>query len=228
MSNKTDPIIGKRIEIYDILYVSDRKANDGHKLYHVKCSKCGRESDMRKADIVRAKHCTHITTSGNYIKFDTRWNNKRIGNIFHGMVQRCYKPIDKNYRRYGGRGIKICDEWLDNPMLFEKWSIENGYTDNLTIDRINVNGNYCPENCRWVTLVFNSKYKSTTRLINVDDEIYTGREWANILGLGPNIINTYVREYGMENTIEFIRRFKVFNKERNNGQSYYDLYMNDG
>ena len=69
---------------------------------------------------------------------------------------------------YGGKGIRVCQEWLDNPELFEEWSLENGYEDNLTIDRIDSTKDYCPDNCRWVTLEDNAKYKSTTRVLDVD------------------------------------------------------------
>lgn len=229
-NNMSDPVVGHRVGIYDVMYLCEYKHKDGHKMYHIKCSKCGKEFEMKLRDIRRAKTCTHIGSSGKYIRYDTQWKNPRIGSIFKGMRERCYNSNDKFYHRYGGRGIKICDEWLENPMSFEKWSMENGYTDELTIDRINVDGNYCPENCRWVTGIFNAKYKSTTRLINVDGEIHTGSDWARILGLGPSIINKYVRKYGLNSTTEFIRRFKRDNTKTRTtmNQSYYDLYMRNG
>lgn len=83
----------------------------------------------------------------------------RLYNIFRNMKQRCYNPKTINYKNYGGKGITICEEWLDEKtgfINFYNWSVKNGYNENLTIDRINVNGNYEPNNCQWITKSENS------------------------------------------------------------------------
>jgi hypothetical protein len=107
--------------------------------------------------------------------------------------------------------------------------LDNGYEANLTIDRIDSTKDYCPDNCRWVTLEDNAKYKSTTRVLDVDGELHTGRDWAVKLGLGVNMINNYVRRYGEDNTKQFIKRVlknpdKV--NSRQGKQTLYNLYMN--
>jgi len=76
----------------------------------------------------------------------------RLNNIWLGMKNRCLNPKQGAYRHYGGRGIGICDDWLDFNK-FKDWALSNGYQDNLTLDRINVDGNYCPENCRWANKI---------------------------------------------------------------------------
>lgn len=84
---------------------------------------------------------------------------KRLYRIWCCMKQRCYNKNLKAYKDYGGRGIQVCDEWINNYRKFESWSLKNGYDDTLTIDRINNNGNYEPSNCRWVTREMQSKNK---------------------------------------------------------------------
>ena len=222
----SNDIVGTRIGIYDVLYECEGKTNDGHKLYHVKCSKCGWETDMMKRSIKRATQCKHISVNGNYINYQVGWKNKRIASIFSGMKDRCYNSNCKDYSKYGGKGIKICDEWLNNSTLFELWSLDNGYSDQLTIDRIDGNKDYSPNNCRWIPLEDNARYKSTTSLITVNNETHTGRNWAKILGIGTNKINEYIRKHGLNNTIQFIERYlKNPGLKPKNKQSYYDLYM---
>ncbi len=87
---------------------------------------------------------------------------KKLISTFENMKRRCYNESTINYKNYGGKGIAISDEWLNNLGEFHKWSLENGYDDSLTIDRIDTNGNYEPKNCRWV----NQHYQQSNRCNN--------------------------------------------------------------
>ncbi len=229
--NNFDPRchIGETHGIYTIIDMLDKKDKYGHYIYVGECNECGYKKYSHYGSFTsksQKNSCNHIVLGNKYIQ-QIRWKNGRIKSIFHGMKLRCYNKQEKDYRWYGEKGIKICSEWLNNPLLFEEWSLQNGYNDNLTIDRINEDMDYSPDNCRWIPSKNNSKYKSTTFLINVDGEVHTGREWSKILKLGINRINTYIGKYGMESTIEFIRRFiKNPNKKPKGKQSYFNLYMN--
>ena len=102
---------------------------------------------------------------------------KRLRIIRHSMYCRCYYPSTNGYQRYGGRGIKICDEWINDPQSFYNWSINNGYKKNLTIDRIDVNGSYEPSNCRWVTKEIQDNNRRTNRKITYKGETKTLSQW---------------------------------------------------
>lgn len=220
--------VGETVGVFTIVEQMPYKDEDGHALYKGVCNECGFERIARYYDLRVSTKCVHIRVDGKVAFSLTNWDNERIKTIFNGMKQRCYNREEESYRWYGAKGIKICDEWLDNPKSFEEWSMQNGYDDDLTIDRKDSSLDYCPDNCRWVTKESNSKYKSTTSLINVNGEIHSGKDWAKILGIGHNRINIYVKKYGLENTVEFIKKYiENPNLKSTTKQSYYELYMND-
>lgn len=110
-----------------------------------------------------SRQCTSCAVESNrpfHIKHGHNTGDKpdRIYRIWIGMKSRCRNPNDTGFQWYGGRGIDICDEWWDDFITFHDWSMSHGYSDELTIDRINVNGDYCPENCRWITM--NEQHKN--------------------------------------------------------------------
>ena len=231
MSRSIDPRchVGETHGIYTLVDVLEEKDRHGHYIYKGICNECGFVKFSHYGGFSGSTSvtniCNHIDVDGTYMKY-VKWENSRIGGIFSGMKCRCYNENDKDYRWYGGKGIRICNEWINNPKLFENWSLENGYTDNMTIDRKDESKDYCPENCQWIEASQNSKYKSTTSLIECNGEVHTGRDWAEILGLGTNIINNYVRKYGVENTVIFMQRFMENPiPKTHSGKSYYNLYM---
>lgn len=225
MSKKETNIVGTKIGIYEVLYECDFKSNDGHRMFHVRCSECGWETNIQMHQIKYTKKCKHKNRFGKYITPGKIWNNKRLYFIFKGMLDRCYNSKEKNYRWYGAKGVKVCGEWIQNPKSFEEWALDNGYKEGLTIDRIDESKDYSPENCRWITNEDNAKYKSTTRIIEVDDIQHTGREWPDLLNLGTNTINTMLRKYPEEQVKEFIRRrLQDLTKTRRSKQTWMNVY----
>lgn len=103
-------------------------------------------------------------------------SNSRLHTIWHSMYCRCHYPGTNGYNRYGGRGIKICKEWEDDFMNFYNWAINNGYKENLTLDRIDVNGNYEPSNCRWATLEMQRRNMRINKFYKYNGEKYTQNE----------------------------------------------------
>lgn len=106
----------------------------------------------------------------------------RLYNIWTQMTQRCNNQKLDCYDRYGGRGIYVCDEWRKFE-VFAEWALKNGYKDSLSIDRINVDGNYEPENCKWSTDIEQARNKRTSRFIIINGESKTVAEWAEISGI---------------------------------------------
>lgn len=115
-------------------------------------------------------------------------NKERLYQTWKNMRRRCYDPNNKRYAQYGGRGIRICSEW-DDYAAFRSWAIANGYSDELTIDRVDVDGNYCPENCRWATPKEQANNVTRNRVIDYNGKSMTMSEWASELGISYGTMN---------------------------------------
>lgn len=110
-------------------------------------------------------------------------HNTRLYRIWYKMHDRCYNIKSSAYKNYGNRGIIICDKWKNDFMSFYEWAMNNGYSDELTIDRINVNGNYEPSNCRWVNRKFQANNRRNNNIITYNNESLTISEWADKINM---------------------------------------------
>lgn len=118
----------------------------------------------------------------------------KIYNSWQAIKKRCYNKKYENYNRYGGRGIKVCDEWLNDFVSFYNWSIENGYKEDLTIDRIDNNGNYEPNNCRWVTTKIQNRNTSQNIIITFNNKTQCLTDWAKDLGMNRAVLNYRIKK----------------------------------
>ena len=118
------------------------------------------------------------------------------------MRQRCSNPNNADFRWYGKLGIKLCEEW-DDFSSFDKWALENGYSHGLTIDRVDCNGDYCPNNCRWITIADQQKSKRNRTMLTYKGRTKSVIEWSEETGISLNVFHDRIhRNWTPERIIE--------------------------
>lgn len=122
----------------------------------------------------------------------------RLYRIWTNMKSRCTNPNIAAFKDYGGRGITVCAEWSDSFEAFRDWATANGYRDDLTLDRIDNDGNYEPENCRWEDRLVQGNNSRKNRLIEHNGETHTLAEWSRITGLSRDTIRFRIDRRGWD------------------------------
>ncbi len=191
---------------YDMLYVIRRVDNssDGYVQYLCQCD-CGnykiiKADNLRngnthscgclKKKMMAEKQFKHGSSGGRH------GQSTRLYRIWRGMLSRCYTKSATEYDRYGGRGISVCDDWRYDYCSFMDWAMSNGYSDDLTIDRINNDSDYSPDNCRWVPFEKQLLNKSNNRLLSFNGQIKTITEWANEYNIDRRLLGSRIDRYG--------------------------------
>lgn len=131
-------------------------------------------------------------------------HNTRIYHIYNSIKQRCYNKNTSQYNDWGGRGIDMCDEWKDDFQAFYDWAMSHGYDDLLTIDRIDVNGNYEPNNCRWVDMKIQNRNRRSNNNYTINGETRCLKEWCEILNLNYQTVQSriHILHWNIEKALE--------------------------
>lgn len=175
------------------------KDKSGYALWKCKCD-CGslvvvKGKSLRNGN-TKSCGCRNIEeATKRIVNFNTKHSgsNTRLFRIWSHMKSRCYNSNSTNFSDYGGRGIAICEEWKLDFASFHEWAMDNGYDENAprgkcTLDRIDVNGDYCPENCRWVDAKKQANNRRNNSVIAFNGETHTISEWADAIGMSEETL----------------------------------------
>ena len=133
----------------------------------------------------------------------------RLHKIWRGMKDRCFNPKNPSYPYYGNRKITVCDEWKQDFKSFYNWAMSNGYADNLSIDRIDSNKGYSPDNCRWTTIAIQNRNKRNLRYVSINGLTKTLAEWSRAYNVSTSIVYQRIRNgWTPEEALEIIPRKK--------------------
>lgn len=200
------------------LTVVERAENKGKRTaWLCKCD-CGNYLKVKGSSLKNGytKSCGCLKKEMILLRNTTHGESKtRLYRIWNKMKQRTMNPKSSRYHYYGEKGIKVCEEWL-NYETFRDWSLKNGYNDSLTLDRIDVNGDYCPENCHWVDWETQQNNKSNNRMITYNGETKTLAQWAHSANMIPQALATRIKlGWSMEKALTTpVKKYRPRNTKR--------------
>ena len=209
------------------LTVVERGPNDKHKRaqWWCRCSCDDQQLVLKRGNDLqsnRVQSCGCWRSESTVIRSTSHGEtNTRLYQIWHNMKNRCYNQNDPYYECYGGRGITVCDEWKESYENFSSWAICNGYNDTLTIERKNVDGNYCSENCTWATQRTQANNRRNNHYITYNGERHTIAEWEIILKLNTGTIKNRIK-LGWDTDKIFntpIKKYKLREKGEDNDKN---------
>ena len=198
---KLNDLTGKRFGTLTVIErAENRYTPNGNRFTYWKCvCDCGKTTEVRAEHLKAGKIKTcgaglHHSGENNSC-FRHGHKDDRLYRVWNGMKQRCGNQNNEKYHVYGARGIHVCDEWLNNYKAFREWAYLNGYDENAkygecTLDRIDVNGNYEPSNCRWVNAKIQSDNRRHNILITYNDVTKTRKDWAREFGTYGQVLQS--------------------------------------
>lgn len=169
----------------------------GHAVWLCRCD-CGNTCALSTPTIRKKGHCgcqTSIRTSE--ASKTHSGSSDRLYRVFIGMIDRCERKGHVQYANYGGRGIRVCDEWRHDYQAFKDWAYANGYDESApkgqcTIDRIDSDGNYSPTNCRFIDITAQQSNKRNNRLVTIDGKTKSVAQWCREFGLNSKTVNSRI------------------------------------
>ena len=167
--------------------------------------------------MTRSCGCLQRETIKN-IRLTHGMSGSKISAVRGSMIQRCHNPNSKRYKYYGGRGITVCEEWLANPKSFYTWAVENGYKIGLTIDRIDNNKGYYPDNCRWVSHRENCMNTRSNRYVTLNNDTKTIGEWCKSIGMSHTAVYRRWKDgWSLEEALTLPKGTNIKAWRKNNG-----------
>jgi len=199
MKTRRSDLVGKKFNQLTVIELDTNRTK--RKTYWLCRCDCGNIKSVRSDSLTGGsiKSCGCLKKEQDKINLGTSTHKlcgTRCYNIWNRMKDRCYNVNAEKYKVYGARGIKICDEWRDDFAKFYEWAMNNGYSDELSIDRIDVNGNYEPNNCRWATSVEQARNKQNTIYYTIQGIKKPFREWCEIYNVDYKKAHSRLRKYG--------------------------------
>ena len=181
-------LTGQRFGKLTVIECTGRNKS-GRFMWKCECD-CGNVTTVRADGLTRGHTkscgCLIVVAAKNRIKDLNKIHGKTNTRLFHiwqSMRSRCSNPSNKNYPRYGGRGIRVCDEWEKDFVAFYNWAMDNGYQEDLTLDREDNSGNYEPSNCKWATPIEQANNTRRNVYMEYNGEVHTMKEWSRIIGI---------------------------------------------
>ena len=216
--SKTIDLTGRRYTKLVAVRQVKRDNDKHHAFWECQCD-CGNTTVVRK-DSLESGHAKSCGCLANEFRPITHGHSyDRLYGIWGSMKDRCYNKNHEYYHNYGGRGIVVCEEWKNNYMSFRKWAYDNGYDENAkrgecTIDRIDVNGNYEPSNCRWADKDMQNYNKRETKRILIDGKEMTLKDISDIYDINITTVRSRYQRYkkGLITLVELVSKEKLINK----------------
>ena len=215
-----DDITGRRFGRLEVIAL-DHKNESGEMFWKCRCD-CGNETVVKRGNLIsgNTSSCGCLKAELTRKRASTHGlSNSSLYSVWNGMLDRCRNKNSQSYERYGERGIHVCDEWLDFNTFYH-WGIENGYDPSLSLDRIDNDGDYCPDNCRWADDITQANNKRNNRIVTYDGVTHTVAEWSRILDVGYKLLWKRINRGDFGDFEEYFGKCQKYDRNTNHLVTY--------